>query len=290
MLFTPKAEIDARIAKFQVELAASGLEGAILMQNSDLFYFTGTVQNSQLYIPVSGEPVLAVRKSYKRACQESPLTNIAPMKSVREFPAIIDSFGCHPGKRIGLELDILPVNKMLELQKIFTGRQFVDASPIIKQLRMIKSAYEIMLIRETLRIMDIAFQAVPRLVREGMQETELFSLIAGVLRREGIVESSRMRAFNQDFLLGAVCCGSSAAYSSGVDGSVGGAGMNPAYPAGPSRKTIRRNEVLYVDLTPVGNGYTGDQTRVYCLGELEPQMVKAHQDTLLINKELEKFL
>lgn len=290
LLFAPKAEIDARIAKLQMELAASDIEGAILMQNSDLFYFSGTVQNSQLYLPVSGEPVLAVRKSYSRACQESPLTNIAPMKSAREFPDIIKLFGYCPGKQIGLELDVMPVNKMFELQRLWPGCQFVDVSPMIKKLRMIKSAYEVKLVRETLRIMDIAFREVPGLVREGMQENELFGLIAAVLRREGIVESSRMRAFNQDFLLGTVSCGSSAACSSGVDGSVGGAGLNPAYPAGPSHKTILRNEVIYVDLTPVGNGYTGDQTRIYCIGELSPKMVKAHQDALLINEELLKLL
>lgn len=290
MLLTPKTEIEARITNFQQQLAMDGYDGAIIVQNNDLFYFTGTVQNSQLYIPAAGEPVLAVRKSYSRARQESPLKNIVPMQSPKEFGAIIKSLGLYPQTRLGLELDVLPVNLMYEFQKLFPGIPIGDISPIVRSIRMIKSPYEIELIRETLRVLDKGFQEVARVLREGMTEFELASYFEAALRREGMSGSSRMRAFNQDFAMSAICSGSSGAYSSGVAGSVGGAGLTPAYPMGASRKVIHRNEVVTVDFAPLVNGYTGDQTRVFCIGELEPKLVKAHQDALLINSEILKLL
>jgi Xaa-Pro aminopeptidase len=99
-----------------------------------------------------------------------------------------------------------------------------------------------------------------------------------------------MRAFNQDFVMGTISSGSSGAMYSGVDGSVGGTGMTPAYPVGGGNKPIARNEVIYVDFAPSVNGYAGDQTRVFCIGELPPKLVKAHQDSLFISHEILKIL
>lgn len=290
MLLTPKTEIDARIALLQKELTRAGYDGAILVQNNDLFYFTGTVQNSQLYVPSGGEPVLAVRKSFARARQESPLKNIVPLTNPKEFASILNSLGCYPQAKVGLELDVLPVNRMYDFQKLLPGIDFADVSPIIRTIRMIKSPYEIELIRETMRVLDKGFQEIPRVLRAGMLEFELASHFEAALRREGISGSSKMRAFNQDFTMSALSSGSSGAYSSGVAGSVGGAGLTPAYPMGASRKAIRRNEVILVDFAPSVNGYTGDQTRIFCIGALDPKMVKAHQDALFIQAEVIKLL
>ncbi|MEQ8237430.1 MAG: Xaa-Pro peptidase family protein [Syntrophomonadaceae bacterium] len=290
MLLTPRSEIEFRISKLQQEMHMAGCRGAIILQNNDLYYFTGTVQNSQLFVPAQGQPVLAVRKSYSRAKQESPLANIVLMKSPKEFAAILSSLGQSLTSRIGLELDVLPYNRVLDLQKLFPQASWIDISPVIRAIRMIKSPYEIELIRESLRVLDQGFQDVPRVLREGMPEFELASYFESALRRAGMSGSSRMRAFNQDFTMSAICSGSSAAYSSGVEGSIGGAGLSPAYPMGASRKAILRGEPVIVDFAPIVNGYTGDQTRVFCIGEMAPKMVKAHQDALFINQEILNLL
>ncbi len=290
MLLTPRSEIESRISKLQQEMTMAGCGGAIILQNNDLYYFTGTVQNSQLFVPAGGQPVLAVRKSYSRAKQESPLANIVLMKSPKEFAAILRSLEHSLTSRIGLELDVLPYNRVLDLQKQFPQASWIDISPVIRTIRMVKSPYEIELIRESLRVLDQGFQEVPRVLREGMPEFELASYFESALRRAGMSGSSRMRAFNQDFTMSAICSGISGAHSSGVEGSIGGAGLTPAYPMGASRKAILRGEPVIVDFAPIVNGYTGDQTRVFCIGELAPKMVKAHQDALFINQEILKLL
>ena len=79
---TPKSELESRIHKLQVHLAANDLDGALILQNADLFYFSGTIQQSHLYVPVEGQPLLMTRKSLARARQESALDNVVPL-SVR---------------------------------------------------------------------------------------------------------------------------------------------------------------------------------------------------------------
>jgi Xaa-Pro dipeptidase len=48
---TPKEELDSRISNLQSRLAADGVDGALIVQNADLLYFAGTVQQSFLYVP-----------------------------------------------------------------------------------------------------------------------------------------------------------------------------------------------------------------------------------------------
>ena len=51
---TPATEIHARIAKLQAGLRAARLDAAFLVQNADLFYFTGSIQQGILIVPAEG--------------------------------------------------------------------------------------------------------------------------------------------------------------------------------------------------------------------------------------------
>ena len=84
-----QAEAMQRVTTMQAQLQAKGLDGALFIFPIDVYYFSGTRQNSTLWIPAVGEPVLMVRKSLSRAKAESVLTNIRPFPSSKEFPALI---------------------------------------------------------------------------------------------------------------------------------------------------------------------------------------------------------
>ena len=49
----PAAEAAGRLAGLQAGLSARGLEAAVIVQNADLYYFSGTVQRSFLYVPAA---------------------------------------------------------------------------------------------------------------------------------------------------------------------------------------------------------------------------------------------
>lgn len=287
---TPKSEIEKRISKLQEKLIIQEFDGTIIVLNSDLFYFSGTVQNSYLYVPARGEPVLMIRKSLNRGKDESPLKNIIPIKGTREIPGIMAEFGYTNLNRIGLELDVLPLNLYKMYQKVFPGTEFADISPAIKAIRAIKSPYEIELLRNALSVIDKAHLAVPSFLHEGMLEIELAALFEAEMRKRGYSGCCKMRAFNQDLFLGNTCTGSSGIIPSFFDGPVGGSGVAVTHPHGAGWKKVKRNEVIYIDYTCVVNGYTGDQTRIFCIGELTARLVKAFEYALFIQSEIIKAI
>ncbi len=65
-------EYSQRIAALQSGLQAKGLEGALLTAFTDIYYFTGSRQNSVLWVPASAPAVLLARKSFTRAKADSP--------------------------------------------------------------------------------------------------------------------------------------------------------------------------------------------------------------------------
>jgi Xaa-Pro aminopeptidase len=229
-----------------------------------------------------------IKKSLKRGMAESPLKNIVPLNSPKEIPGILAAFNYTNHDRLGLELDVLPMNLFKMYQKIFPDTEFKDISPSIKEIRSIKSPYEIELLGEALNVIDKAHLAVPSFLREGMLEIELAALFEAEMRKRGYSGCCKMRAFNQELFLGNTCTGSSGAFPSFFDGPVGGPGVAVTHPHGAGWKKINRNEVVLIDYTCVIHGYTGDQTRIFCIGELTPRMVRAFEDALFIQREVIK--
>ncbi|MFC0905366.1 M24 family metallopeptidase [Clostridium sp. MT-14] len=290
MKCTPKSEVYTRISNFQRELQDKNIDGAIVLLNSDMFYFTGTVQKSFLYMPCDGEPILMVKRSMRRALDESPLKNIVPIKSPRQIPQVLSDFGYDSIKKIGLELDVLPFNIYTTYKNMFPDAKFYDVSPLIRGIRAVKSLYEIQLLQNAVSIIGESFLQVPSFLREGMSEMELAALFEAEMRKRGYSGFCRTRAFNQEFFYGNVCTGESGFYPSFFDGPVGGSGPSVSHSQGAGWKRVNKNEVVYIDYTCVIEGYAGDQTRVFCMGQLTPKMVKAFDDAVLIESEVAKSI
>lgn len=286
MLYTPKSEIDARIQTFQKTLEQLGLDGALIIHHTNLFYLSGTSQSAHLFVPRAGKPVLMVRKSYERACQESPIEEILDVKSLKAIPDLLKEKGFGI-ETLGLELDVIPYNTWQFYNKIFKDSNFSDISDALKRIRTIKSEYEIGLLQGACSVLDQVFADVPSMLREGMTEIELASLFEAGMRRRGYGGCSKMRAFNQDFFMGNVTTGASGAAPSYFDGPVGGCGLTPANnPHGAGWKVIARNEVIYIDYTCVINGYTADGARMFVLGAVSEQLRQAHAASLKIQEAI----
>ena len=286
MLYTPKSEIDARIQLFQTTLDQMGIDGALIIHHTNLFYLSGTSQSAHLFIPRSGQPILMVRKSFVRARQESPLAEIVDVKSIKAIPELLAEKG-YSLDAIGLELDVIPYNTWQLYKKIFKDTHFSDISEALKRIRTIKSPFEIDLLQRACGVLDQVFAEVPTMVREGMTEIELASLFEAGMRKRGYGGCSKMRAFNQDFFMGNVTTGASGAAPTYFDGPVGGCGLTPANnPHGAGWKTIGRGEVIYIDYTCVINGYTADGARMFVIGDVSPQLRQAHAASLKIQEAL----
>jgi len=69
----PPKEIFSRISRLQQKLADAALDGAVILDGINIFYYTGTIQNGVLFVPADGDPVFFIRRSLERAKKETPL-------------------------------------------------------------------------------------------------------------------------------------------------------------------------------------------------------------------------
>jgi len=282
----PRSEIARRVGALQAQLARKGLDAAMILQTADLFYFAGTIQQSHLWVPLQGEPLLLVRKDLARARAESPLEQIAAMGSPKEIPSLLTAHGLGAPKSLGLELDVLPANLYLAYGRIFQGAGLSDISPEIRLLRAVKSDWEIGMIRQAAKLADQLATAVPELLREGMSEIELAGRVearARALGHQGIV---RMRMWGSELFYGHLMAGPSAAVPSFLASPTGGPGVGPAVAQGPGMRPIGRHEPILVDYVFVFNGYLADHTRIFSLGRLPADLEQAHAAMLILQTEV----
>ncbi len=274
----PMDEISRRIQVFQGLLAHAGVDAAVIQQNADLYYFTGTVQDGYLVVPASGSPLFLVRRDAARAELQSFLRPIRPMKSAGELPgAVAEVIGGARGKRLGFELDVLPANTFFFYdRKLFPDHELVDVSGLIRRVRMVKSPWEIQMMRRAGAISKAVADAVPHLLHEGMTELELSIRLESVARTAGHMGLLRLRNSNMDMYFGHILSGSDAALPSYGDMATGGRGVSPAFGQGASEKPIGRNEMVSVDTMLSFHGYLNDQTRNFCVGTPPAKLAEAH--------------
>jgi len=272
----PKEEIEQRISKLQLILAESDLDGAFILQNVDIFYFSGTIQASVLFVPREGSPILMVPKAWERAKEESPLENIVRIKNYSQVGQALRDFGVNILETAGLEMDVLPVKIYFAYRKSFPQCRWVDISGEIRKLRMIKSPYEIDQLRRAVFILNRGFTEIGELMREGMTELEIDGWLGLIARREGHMGILRMRGWNQEMTHAHVLSGKSGSEVSYLNSPHGGTGTTPAVAQGAGNRSIRKNEPIGIDYGVAVNGYTGDQFRTFVIGNLSKTLERAH--------------
>ena len=278
----PAAETQRRLAELQATLVARELDAALIVQNADLYYFSGSVQRSFLYVPAAGEATLFVRKLGERARLESPLGRIVDLVSPRDLPTLImEVHGALPTS-VGAELDVLPVTEFRRLEKLLPGARFADIGRDVVRQRAVKSPWEVERIRAAAAMAVAVCELIPGILREGMTEAEFAGLVEAQARRLGHEGVIRMRGFNQEMFYGQLLTGVSGWAASYPDTPLAGTGLSPAVAQGVSFKPIRRGDQVVFDFVPVREGYIADFTRIFSLGPLRDELRRAYDAALRI--------
>lgn len=291
-----KDEYLRRVRRLQEKLNEQSLQGVMITQNVDLYYFTGSMQTGYCFIPAEGEPVFYVRRSVVRAQQESAVRT-EPLGSFRAFGAALaqayPQLAQEPGRpavRLAAEFDVLPVQQLQRLQTVLPHVEWKDGSVLIRETRMIKSPSELTSIREAARVIDAAFEDALTFLQPGVTELELISRIEHYIRRQGHLGIMRMRGYNQETLTGMVGAGEAAATPTYFDGPAGGLGLSPAAPQSASRRPIAADEPILVDIGCCIDGYVIDQTRTVVMGTLPDDLKRAYDTAEHILRSTEAWL
>jgi len=271
----PSGEIDRRIKKIRKELQENGIDGLLIVQRVDLFYFSGTAQTGFLYIPAEGQPVLFIKRYLPRAREESSIKNIIEVKSIKEVPDFIsDFYGKLPGT-IGLEFDVLPVRDFNFYKRLFAEEKFVDGSHLIHKVRMIKSDWEIEQIEKTAELSQKTFEYMKSAIRPGLTEMEFSGMYETFARKLGHGAKLRVRDYQTEGYPWHILSGTNGGLIGLLDSPASGEGTSAAFPCGGGNKLLAADEPIMIDLGSVLNGYHMDETRMFAIESMPGQAMDA---------------
>ncbi len=282
----PADELNARLAKLQKSLVEKGVDGALIVQKTDLFYFAATSQQGWLYVPMTGKALLMIFKEFDRARRESPLEDIFSVSSVKEIPEILAGYDYRSPAVLGLELDVLPTNLYLQYGALFKGARIEDISLEIRLIRAVKSAFEIDKIKAAIHFSDMVAAHVPQLLVAGKTEIRLAGELEGFARSLGHQGIVRMRLWGSELFYGHLMAGDGAAVPSYLASPTGGTGVSCVIGQGAGFRKIGVNEPVLVDYVFALDGYISDHARIFSIGPLPAELEAAHEAMLAVQNEI----
>lgn len=194
-----ESEHRERLTRARRVLRDAGLAGAIVVAPEHIFYLSGydswvSVNSPQALIFSAGddEPTLVLRNvDLSLALETSWVKDLRTYHLHRDdVPGLIarmlDEKGI-AGKRLAIEKQTyaLTYSLGLALAKAVTPAELIDATELLGEIRVIKSASEMAYLREAARYADIGLEAARQTARPGISEIALSAEIEAAIRRAG---------------------------------------------------------------------------------------------------------
>ncbi len=265
-----------RIVRLQEGMARERIRAALLFYSRDLLYYAGTTQPSCLVVTPQDYRLL-IRAGRDFVVEETWLEEgrLGAWGGYQDAKGILDQWAIQGG-RLGLEMDVIPAEMYLGICQAVASFEAVDISSMILKQRAVKDAWEVKRIREACGILHKGHERALEVFREGMTELELSAQIEAAHRGHGHEGEYFLRQFDFFMGRGPVVSGENLSRISGRVRSLSGVGLSPSVPAGASRRSIRKGDLLVVDIPTLHQGYHADQSRTYSVGRASQWSREAH--------------
>ncbi len=272
-----KNEILSRIKKFYETMNAANpdWDTALIINNVNQYYFTGTMQDAVLVLKRSGEYIYFVRKSFDRALEQA-LIEKGRVRQMASYKDIADALGADL-KNTYIEEETVPYAMLLRLQKYLNISKIGGIEALVKNIRSVKSEYELECMRESGKIHDrIMTDIVPKILVEGMSEADFAAAVINELFKNGFHGVSRFSAFQTETVGGQFAFGDGALISSAFNGPAGMRPYSPAvYAFASHERKLKKGDLVFADVVFGLYGYHTDKTQLYMFKGGVPQNVKS---------------
>lgn len=262
-------------------MESENVDACVITSNVNLWYATDHLIMGCLYIPAQGEPLLFVRRPVGLSGDR-----IFYIRKVEQLVGILKEKGLALPRRVMLEGDILTHAEWLRYEALFAPATTVNGSPAIRQVRGVKTAAELEIIRRSGKIHADVYRKIPGLYRSGMTDLELSIEIEREMRLAGNLGILRIFGQSMEVFFGSVLTGDNAAAPSPYDFALGGRGTHPSLPIGADNSVLRQGTTVMIDVGGNFEGYLTDMTRIYSIGRLPERGYSAHQTALDIQNEI----
>jgi Xaa-Pro aminopeptidase len=236
-------------------LAERGI-GALLVSGApNVRYLSGFTGDNAMLLALPGHAVLFTdpRYSIQAAQQVSCRVKISKGTLVDGVAAAVRKLGA---VRIGYEPARMTCAALDALQARLPMKASLEPLPaLVEELRMVKSAAELALIRRSVELNSRAFSLAAARARPGMTERELAAEIEYHMRRLGAEKPS----FE----------------------TIVAAGRRSALPhAQPTSAALRLGQLVVIDMGAFVDGYASDMTRMLFLGTPGPRVKRVYNAVL----------
>jgi Xaa-Pro dipeptidase len=267
----PTEEFESRLALAQDGLQSAEMDGLVLTMAQNFRYFSGF--NSQfwesptrpffLVVPRFGYPIAVIPEIGGPGMQTTWVSDIrtwpAPRPSDDGISLLDDVLSSLPRKfaRIGWEMGResivrMPIIDFDRLRNNISGIEFIDGSPLIWSLRMVKSRREIAKLREACRIGSDTFDLFLRRARTGDTEVDMAS----------------------QFRIAALECGADTTPFVSVCSGPGGYSQ---IIVGPQETPQVDGQIMFIDTGITFDGYFCDFDRNFAFGHISDEAQRAHE-------------
>lgn len=196
LAFTPE-EYVRRYDTVQAAMEAMGLDVLLIRSPENITYFTGYetpgyYKYHAIIVPKGGEPVFLVRDfEWINTPEFAWSTRFAKVYDWDHPPSVtvnvLRQLGLTEGKRVGVEKQTFfyTVDEHETYLRDLPGNEYVDATQIMWDARMIKSDEEVAVMRKSAGLVDLAMQAGWDATRPGASGDEINAIVNKTLFENG---------------------------------------------------------------------------------------------------------
>ncbi|MHA2601351.1 MAG: M24 family metallopeptidase [Candidatus Thorarchaeota archaeon SMTZ1-83] len=278
----PKSETDSRVSRLQSLLTDKGLNGALLMSVAELYYYSGIGSPGAVYVPSEGDPVRFSERNLDLVKTHSPLTDIRPLG---RMSMLFENLKVESEAQIVVEGDVLPFSLVTFLQSKAKETRLVDGSNLFRQIRSVKSDYEIELMERAAVLVDESFEFCTEIANPDMTEVELALRLDSWMVERGHAGFITTRSFNMAMVQYSYVVSSGGSTLNTYFTPISGQGLSLKYTFGSTRKKLGRNRPFIVDTVGNCQGYLSDTTRTFVCGQFIPE-IRDQLDALSQIKQL----
>ena len=274
-------ELKLRWDKIQQNMSDVHADGLLICDNVNLYYVAGRIFRGYCYIPVKGEPIFFVRR---------PLglngTQVVYIRKPEEIGEYLQKNGIAFPDKLLLESDSISYSDYKRYETIFTPKEVLNGTALLRRCRSIKTPYEIDLIRRSGELHAKAYETIPSLYRKGMTDVEFSIELEHECRKLGSLGIFRIFGQSMEIFMGSVLAGDNADTPSPYDFAMGGAGLDVSLPVGCNGTVLTEGMSLMVDMGGNFTGYMTDMTRTYAIGSVQELALKAHETSIAIHQAI----
>lgn len=273
-----KKDLEIRQQKLQAKINELGADACLLTTNVNLFYATNQIYTGYYYLPAEGKPFHFVKRPNGVSFDNTIY--------IRKPEQIVEELQKHnqplPSKVL-LETDVISFSECSRLISSLNIKEPIAASGIIRQIRSIKTEFELNQVKECAKEHEAVYKQIPSIFKYGMTDIQLQIEIERLMRLHGSLGIFRSFGENMDIHMGSLLTGNNAEAPSPFDFALGGEGTNPSLPLGASGIKIEKGQTIMVDMAGNYRPWMTDMTRVFSVGKTSDLAYKAHQVSIDIN-------